>query len=87
MPVSLVKSPVMPNVLVPMLRPGDLVDLEGDVYAGGLPGVEYELATVVDVEQETPGCVRVDFEGLDSVGFPTDHKLRVEGHDGYGREY
>lgn len=69
------------------LRPGDLVDLEGDEYAERecSPGCEscelnrvsfeYELATVAHVEHETDGCVRVDFESVMSVGFPADHEL------------
>jgi|GEM_PF-5029081 hypothetical protein len=64
------------------LRPGDLVDLKGDQFAddGDNAALEYEYAEVLDVEQETPNCVRVDFDS-DSVGFPTEHKVPVVGHN------
>lgn len=61
--------------------PGDLVDLEGDQYAD--PGndnthLQSELVEVACVEQETPRCVAIGFEGFDVVGFPTHHLLRVK---------
>lgn len=63
------------HVPVTELREGDLVDLEDDRYAD--PDRDsrvfpYELAVVLGSEQETPECVRVDFDH-DSVGFPTNH--------------
>lgn len=73
------------------LRPGDLVDLEGDPYAERPcePGCDdcglrarsfpYELERVLEVEIETPGCTVVHFESGLSVGFPTDHELAVRG--------
>ena len=63
------------------LRPGDLVDLKGDRFAdGGDAAFDYEYAEVLDVEQETPECVRVDFD-FDSVGFPAKHEVNVVGHN------
>ena len=61
------------------LKPGMYVDLEGDEYAdpsNDNPHLKYEYALVLDTEQETPTCVRVDF-AHDSVGFPNDHELVV----------
>ena len=64
------------------LRPGDLVDLKGDQFAddGDNAALEYEYSEVLGVEQETPDCVRVDFD-FDAVGFPTEHKVPVVGHN------
>lgn len=64
------------------LRPGDLVDLKGDRFADDddNAALEYEYSEVLGVEQETPDCVRVDFD-FDSVGFPAKHKLPVIGHN------
>lgn len=74
--------------LVPVsaLREGDLVDLEGDPYAGSvhddpdhelcLIALEFEYCVVASIERETPVCVRVDFDNWDSVGFPPLHRVR-----------
>lgn len=76
----------MTDELVPVsaLREGDLVDLDGDPFTGGgdadhescLIALEFEYCVVAGVEQETPTCIRVDFDNWDSVGFPTDHFVR-----------
>ena len=60
------------------LMPGDLVDLEDDPFAdnGEHPEFEFEFCEVIDVERETPDCVRVDFDNY-SCGFPVDHELEI----------
>ena len=70
-------------VMIPAkeVKEGDFVDLEGDAYAdahneGAQYGFEFSYAIVQRVEQETPECVRIDFDH-DSVGFPSDHMLKV----------
>lgn len=87
-----------PGVLVGDLKPGDVIDLADDVYANSCEHGEncetddcpqalgdvydYAYAVVVEVEQETPTCVRVDFEHESaeiSIGFPIDHILFVHG--------
>ena len=66
------------------LRVGDMVDLEGDKYADLLrnhPAFESELQEVCSIEREIGAwgeCFAVGFEGFDVVGFPPDHKLRVD---------
>lgn len=67
-------------VAVKDLRPGDRVDLEGDMYANpDDPNTicSFEYLEVAAIEAETPGCWRVDIESFDSVGFPPDHMLKV----------
>lgn len=62
------------------VKPGDLIDLEGDAYAdpaGADPTYPYELAMVADLELETPGCVAVGFEGAGVIGFPPEHLLKL----------
>jgi hypothetical protein len=67
------------------LKEGDMVDLEDDPYADPRtdpdpqphPIWAYEYAKVEGSEQETPDCVRIDFENGPSCGFPPEHKLRV----------
>ena len=65
------------------IRPGDVVDLEGDPYAN--PDSEdvafrYEHALVLNVERETPECVRLDL-AHESYGFPVAHRLtRITRH-------
>jgi hypothetical protein len=78
------------------LRPGDLLDLEGDPYADPrgdslsadgehFYGFEYELAEVVEpVEFETPTCVVVHTDMV-SCGFPPDHEINVSLADKQGR--
>jgi hypothetical protein len=70
--------------LVENLIPGDMVDLEGDKFAdpnGDSPIFDCELCIVARSELETPGCIRVDFEGLNSVGFPPGHRVKIGGFD------
>ena len=66
------------------LKPGDMVDLAHDIIAdpyGDSHVFECEYAVVCGLEIETPECVRVDIEGVDSFGFPPLHLVRVYGHD------
>lgn len=68
------------RIKVSELAPGNLVDLEGDKYAD--PRHEHvmlqsQYVEVVSIEQETPHCVAVGFEGFDVVGFPPDHMVPV----------
>lgn len=75
-------------VAVQDLQPDMQVDLEGDPYlstcsddecdscASMLIQVQSEYLPVAAVDQETPACVRVDFDTA-SIGFPTGHKVRV----------
>ena len=67
------------KVPVTELLPGDLVNLQGDIFAdnGEHPEFEFELQTVIEVERETPNCVRVDFES-GSFGFPPDYTVDVQ---------
>ena len=67
-------------VLVRHLRPGDLVDLEGDAHADPVrrnPILPFEGLVVVHVTRETPDCIAVHFEGFDVVGFPAHHRVRL----------
>jgi hypothetical protein len=62
------------------LRPGDLVDLEGDPFADpdrANVSLASEFQRVATVDRETPNCVAVGFEGFDAVGFPAGHHVRV----------
>lgn len=68
----------MPLVKVKDLREGDTIDLGGDEYAdpdSDVTAFQYLYVPVVGVELETPECVRVDIEGVDSFGFPPDHEV------------
>jgi hypothetical protein len=69
--------------LVEDLIPGDMVDLEGDTFADPdlCPAFECELCLVAGSEQETPKCIRIDFEGLNSIGFPPNHRVKIGGFD------
>ena len=62
------------------LKPGDLVDLEGDSIAdtGDDPSLEFEYAEVDSIVWETPNCVRVDFTDHPSVGFPPEHLVVIQ---------
>jgi len=58
------------------LHEGDLVDLESCPYLKHHASAEFEYATVEAVERETEGCVAVSYEGIDTVGYSPDTKLR-----------
>lgn len=69
----------MPKKKVADLREGDLVDLEGDPFADpkrNKPEYQFEYATVVEYELESPDCMCIYFEST-SVGFPPDHMVEV----------
>lgn len=78
------------------LKPGHHVDLQGDRYADcpregckacedgdrHHPEFEFEFEVVAGTEQETPGCIRVDFESGFSCGFPPEHEVVVDDNPG-----
>lgn len=77
---------ITPEAILAMkekLEDGDIelmLDLEGDTFAdpdGDDVAYESLYAQVVGVEQETPECIVVHFEGSPSVGFPVNHVLTV----------
>jgi hypothetical protein len=62
------------------LRVGDLIDLQGDVFADPSHENRYFASawqTVATIEPEGDGCVAVGIEGFDVVGFPSGHYVRV----------
>jgi hypothetical protein len=61
------------------IREGDLVDLQGAPGCQGeaFAGTEFELAQCVGAEREAPMVMRLDFEGLPSVGFDASLSLPV----------
>ena len=68
-------------ICVDKLQSGDYVDLEGDIFAdpeNDNSWYEYHYAIVDQIEHETPGCIRVDFQDGDSIGFPPDHILKIK---------
>lgn len=77
---------------VDMLRTGDRVDLEGDIFAdprGGAtdslsmedsdhPEFAMEFQTVREIDRESDECICVYFDNF-ACGFPPDHWLDVDG--------
>lgn len=62
------------------LRPGDYVDLAGDLYAdpdNSEPDWTYEYAEVVAVTQSPNGGFVVEFHNSTAVAFPANHELRL----------
>lgn len=61
------------------LKPGDLVDLEGDTFADKSkhPEFEFEFQEVMQIDPETPDCTAVYFSGGACVGFPPSHIVPV----------
>ncbi len=39
---------------------------------------QYELGIVEELQEESPGCIRVDFSNGSSIGFPPDHLVKVD---------
>jgi hypothetical protein len=66
-------------VCVVDIKAGDLVDLEGAPGCDGeaFVGCEFEYATCIGGERETSDVMRLDFEGLPSVGFDATLSLSV----------
>jgi len=63
------------------VEPGDALNLYGDTFADPThdrgAALQFEYTPVLHKEKETPGCIRLDFQGYDSVGFPPDHRVIV----------
>ena len=70
-----------PDRLVPTpvqsIRVDDRVDLESCPYLKHHATAIWEYAVVGHVEQETPECVAIGYEGIDVVGYPTGTLLNV----------
>lgn len=56
---------------------GDLVDLSSCPFLKNHPSATFEYAQVVLVEQETPDCVVIGYEGVDHVGYKVGTVLTV----------
>lgn len=65
---------------VAALKIGDRVDLEADEYADPTndnPSFPFEFSVVQQIEQETPQCTVVNFDGF-TCGFPPDHWIDID---------
>lgn len=60
------------------LVPGALVDLTTCPYLKSHAMAPYEYGQVTDVDRETPECVAVSYEGIDTVGYPVDTVLQAQ---------
>lgn len=56
---------------------GSRVDLLSCPFLKNHPMADSEYALVAHVERETPECVVVDYDGIDSVGYPVGTVLQV----------
>lgn len=65
------------RVKVEDLKEGDLVDLSSCPFLKNHPSAEFEYATVGFVEEETPNCILVGYDGIDHVGYPKGTELLV----------
>lgn len=74
---------------VDMLRIGDRVDLENDIFAdpdgyvsgpnnSSHPEFQYEFQEVLEIERESEDCICVYFNNF-ACGFPPDHWIDVDG--------
>lgn len=59
---------------------GDLIDTEGWWAEGSVETLvaETEYSEVAGFEIETPDCVRIDFEGMPSFGWPINDPIVVQ---------
>jgi hypothetical protein len=66
------------------LKPGDMIDLQGDVIADPYRNdmrFEFEYALVGAIIVETPTCTVLCLDGIDHYGFHPCHLVRYAGHD------
>lgn len=72
------------QITVAELKPGDMLDLEGDEYADPARDSRFfdcEYGLVGAVVVETPTCTLVYIDGVDAFGMPPDHVVQLTGHD------
>lgn len=67
------------TISVQRLIPGDMVDLEDDLYGHEEHISEFEYYVVESVVHESEDCVLVHFKEH-SVGFPADHDVVYAGN-------
>lgn len=62
------------------VREGDLIDTEGwwPESHPDFVGAQFELAEVAGIEVESNDVVRIDFEGVDSFGWPMNKPIVVQ---------
>ena len=59
------------------IKEGDLVDMKSCPYMNGHRMADMLYAEVTHVEQETPDCFVVGYDGIDDFGYPNDTRLKV----------
>lgn len=62
------------------VQAGDLIDTEGWWPEGSTEALvaDTEYSEVAGIEVETDECVRIDFEGMPSYGWPTSQPIVVQ---------
>jgi hypothetical protein len=63
---------------VEQIEEGMCVDLESCPYLHDHPTAQFEYALVVEAYLETPECIVISYEGIDSVGYPVGTQLLVQ---------
>lgn len=56
---------------------GNRVDLVSCPFLKNHPSAASEYGLVAHVEQETPDCVAIGYEGIDHIGYPVGTILQV----------
>ena len=59
------------------LKEGDMVDMKSCPFLNTNRMADIVYAEVNFIEQETPDCFVVGYEGIDSFGYPNDTRLKV----------
>lgn len=71
------QTPQTATRAVETLKPGNQVDLHSCPFLSGHPTADDYFATVSGVVLETPNCVAIAYEDLDTVGYPAGTVLSV----------
>lgn len=65
------------KVKVEDIKVDDRVDLKSCPYLHDHSSAEYEYAIVSAIEKETPECIAISYEGIDTIGYPIGTELEV----------
>lgn len=71
-------DPADPKIKVKDLKVGDQVDLESCPFLKNQPNAEFTYAEVVEIVEESPTCIVVDYDSGGTAGYDPEQVLSIK---------